>query len=55
MRAVRIDHVVFKLVDVPIGTEDGSVGSIEALKETVAEGNRSLGVVTVMKRGVLRT
>ena len=45
MRAVRVGHVVFELVDVAIGTEDGSVGGIEALKETVAEGNGRLIVV----------
>src|SRR5437016_12245038 len=45
MRAARVDHVVFELVDVPVRTKDGSVGSIEALKKTVAKGNRRLRVV----------
>src|SRR5258708_36941178 len=45
MRAVRVGHVVFELIDVAIGTEDGSVDGIEALKETVAEGNGRLIVV----------
>ena len=45
MRAVRVDHVVFELVDVPVGTEDGPVGGIETFKKTVAEGKGWLSVV----------
>ena len=45
MRASPIDQVVFELVDIPIGTEDGSVGRIEALKKTITEGHGRLGMV----------
>src|SRR5260370_11196501 len=45
MRAVRVDHVVFELVDVPVGTEDGPVSGIETFKQTVAEGKGWLSVV----------
>src|SRR2546430_16776797 len=45
MRTVLVDHDVFELVDVPVGTEDGPVGGIETFKKTVAEGKGWLSVV----------
>src|SRR5882762_3939335 len=45
MSAVRIDHILLELEDIPVGTEDGPVGGIEALKQTVAKANRWLRLV----------
>src|SRR6266850_6222124 len=32
MRAARVAHVLFELIDVPVRTEDGTIRGIEALK-----------------------
>src|SRR5260370_6199516 len=45
MSAVRIDHILLELEDIPIRTEGGPVGGIETLKQTVAKANRWLRLV----------
>src|SRR5258708_28192921 len=45
MSAVRIDHILLELEDIPVGTEDRPVRGIEALKQTVAKANRWLRLI----------
>src|SRR5260370_7718627 len=45
MGAARIDHILLELEDVSIGTENRSVGGIEAFKQPIAEGDCGLRLV----------
>src|SRR5437868_1838595 len=45
MRPAARDHVVLKLIDIPIRSENRAVGGIEALKQAVAKPDRRLGMV----------
>ena len=45
MGAVRVDHILLELEDIPVGTKNRSISGIEALKQTVAEANRGLSLV----------
>ena len=45
MRAAGIEHVVFELVDIAVGTEDGAVGGIEGREKSIAVTDGGLDVI----------